>query len=104
MANGGDTKEHGMMKAYEGSLPNEENLYETTRVNQIAWVLVVVLFGVVLWLCFALVRAENQRYAMEKGMCMDPAFPTQVDKACLVTVHSRDHWWQHLGYAVRHVL
>ncbi|TFW14868.1 hypothetical protein E4L96_18705 [Massilia arenosa] len=99
-----DTKEHGMMKAYGGSLPNEENLYDTTRVNQVAWTLVVILMGVVFWLCFALVHAENERFAMEKSMCKDPAFPTQVDTRCLPTVHSRDHWWEHLWYAVRHVI
>jgi hypothetical protein len=100
----GQTKEAGMMHAYDGALPEEGRLFDTTRVNQLAWTLVVVLAGVALWLCFALVHAENERYALEQGMCQDAAFPGQIDKRCLPTVHSRAHWWQHLGYAVRHVL
>jgi hypothetical protein len=30
-------------------------------------------------------------------------FKSGVDKACLVTVNSRDHWWQHLWHAVTNV-
>lgn len=91
------------MKAYEGSIPKEEHLYETSHVNHYAWTLLVLACGVIVWLCVALVHAENQRYAMEIGKCQDPAFPGQIEKSCLAHVHSRDHWWEHLWYAVRQV-
>ena len=67
------------------------------------WGLAVLLLGVVFWLCVALVNAENQRYAMMTNKCPDPVFAGSIDKHCLVTVRSRDHWWEHLGYAITHV-
>jgi hypothetical protein len=30
-------------------------------------------------------------------------FKGGVDKACLYTVRSRDHWWEHLWYGFTHV-
>ncbi|TFW27309.1 hypothetical protein [Massilia horti] len=96
-------KERRILKMYDGSLPNEEDLFETSHVNQLAWTLVVLLGGVIVWLCIALVHAENQRFALASNKCQDPLFPGNVDHQCLMTVQSRDHWWQHLGYAVTHL-
>jgi hypothetical protein len=30
-------------------------------------------------------------------------FKGEIDQQCLLTVHSREHWWQHLWYGMRHV-
>jgi hypothetical protein len=96
--------ERKLLKMYDGSRPNEEELFETSHVNQVAWTLVVVFAGVILWLCIALVNAENQRYALMTGKCQDPVFKGELDEACLVHVHSREHWWEHLWYAATHVI
>jgi hypothetical protein len=98
-----EDKEAGIMAMYEGSAAKDEDLYETSNVNQLAWTLLVFACGVIVWLCVALVHAENQRYALASGKCQDPAFPGQIDQRCLPTVHSRDHWWEHLWYAIRQV-
>ena len=95
--------ERKVLELYEGARPREENLFETSNVNHIAWSLVVILFGLVLWLCIALVNAENQRNALITNKCPDPVFKSGVDKACLYTVRSRDHWWEHLWYGFTHV-
>ena len=95
--------ERKVLEMYEGSRPREEDLFETSNVNHIAWSLVVILFGIVIWLCIALVNAENQRYALITNQCPDPVFKGAVDKACLYTVKSRDHWSEHLWYGFTHV-
>jgi hypothetical protein len=95
--------EREVLKIYDGSRPNEEDLFETSNVNQLAWTLVVVFAGLILWLCIALVNAENQRYALMTNKCPDPLFKGAIDQQCLVLVRSRDHWWEHLWYAVTHV-
>jgi hypothetical protein len=93
-----------LLKMYDGSMARDEDLFETSNVNQLAWTLVVLFAGVIIWLCIALVNAENQRYALMTNKCPDPVFKGEIDRQCLVTVHSRDHWWQHLWYAVTHVM
>jgi hypothetical protein len=30
-------------------------------------------------------------------------FKGEIDRRCLLTVRSRDHWWEHLWYGVTHV-
>jgi hypothetical protein len=96
--------EHKLLKMYDGSRPKEEDLFETSNVNQLAWTLVVAFAGVILWLCIALVNAENQRYALASKKCQDPLFKGEIDQQCLVHVHSRDHWWEHLWYGMTHVM
>jgi hypothetical protein len=95
--------EREVLKMYEGSRPNEDDLFETSHVNHVAWSLAAVCGLAVIWLCIALVNAENQRNALVNNMCRDQVFNTGVDKKCLVTVSSRDHWWEHLWYGVTHV-
>jgi hypothetical protein len=95
--------ERKVLELYEGARPREEDLFEISHVNHVAWSLAVILFGLVIWLCIALVNAENQRYALMTNKCQDPVFKSGVDKACLYTVRSRDHWWQHLWYGFTHV-
>ncbi len=95
--------ERKVLELYEGARPREENLFETSNVNHIAWSLAVAMCFLVVWLGIALVNAENQRYALMTNKCPDPVFKTGIDKTCLYTVQSRDHWWEHLWYAVTHV-
>lgn len=92
--------EREVLRIYDQSKPVEEDLFETSHVNQVAWTLVVVLAGLVIWLVIALVNAENQRYALMTNKCADPLFKGELDRKCLVMVRSRDHWWEHLGYAM----
>lgn len=96
-------KEGKLLKIYDGSLPTEEDLFERSYVNQLAWTLAVILGGLVIWLSIALVNAENQRNALATGKCADPLFKGEIDKKCLVMVRSRDHWWEHLWYGMTHV-
>jgi hypothetical protein len=95
--------EEKLLKIYDGSKPDVDNLFETSTVNQLAWTLVAVLTGVVLWLCIALVNAENQRNALMTKKCADPVFKGDVDQRCLLTVSSREHWWEHLWYGATHL-
>jgi hypothetical protein len=91
--------EEKLLKIYDGSKPVEDDLFETSRVNQLAWTLVAVLSGVVIWFAIALVNAENQRHALMTKQCADPVFKGEIDQRCLLTVSSREHWWNHLWYA-----
>ena len=95
--------EKKILKIYDGSRPVDEDLFETSRVNQVAWTLAVLMTGVALWFAIALVNAENQRYALLTKQCQDPMFKTEVDMACLQVVDSRPHWWDHLWYGVTHL-
>jgi hypothetical protein len=89
-----------VMKIYKESSPALENLFEWAYINHVAWSLVVVFLGLILWLSVALVNAENQRNALMTKQCADPIFKGELDKKCLRNVQSRDHWWQHLSYAL----
>lgn len=95
--------EREILKMYDKSRPNEEDLFDISHVNHLAWSLVVLFAFLVVWLCIALVNAENQRYALMTNKCPDPVFKGEIDRKCLVLVRSRDHWWQHLWYGVTHV-
>lgn len=52
------------------------------------------------WFAAALVRVENERYALLVGMCRAPGTGL-VDHSCLRTVQTRTGWWWHLLYALR---
>jgi hypothetical protein len=95
--------EREVLKMYDRSKPRDEDLFETSHVNQVAWTLAVLFGGICLWLCIALVNAENQRYALMTKKCADPLFKGEQDQKCLALVRSRDHWWEHLTYAMTHV-
>lgn len=95
--------EKKILKIYDGSRPVEEDLFETSMINQVAWTLVVVFAGVAVWLAIALVNAENQRHALVTKQCIDPVFKTEVDVACMQVVNSRPHWWDHLWYGMTHL-
>ncbi|MRW92977.1 hypothetical protein GJ699_23540 [Duganella sp. FT80W] len=89
-----------VMKIYKESSPALETLFEWSYINHVAWSLVIVFFGLILWMGVALVNAENQRNALLTKQCVDAVFKTEVDRKCLRTVHSREHWWQHITYAM----
>jgi hypothetical protein len=92
-----------ILKIYDKSKPEDEDFHDQNYPVYWAWSLVAVLVGLVFWLCIALVNAENQRHALMTNQCADPVFKGSIDQACLRTVHSREHWWEHLWYGVTHV-
>lgn len=61
-------------------------------------VLIGVLLIALVTCAHALVRTENQRYAMFVGMCADPIAPKAP---CLAKVETRTGWWWHLYYALQ---
>jgi hypothetical protein len=67
--------------------------------TQTRWLLVAAL-AVIVWLSSALVRVENQRYAMLIGMCPDRLVPGMHDSRCLAKVETRTHSLWHLYYAL----
>jgi hypothetical protein len=92
-----------ILKIYDKSKPEDEDLTDTSYYLHWAWGIVAVLVGMVFWLCITLVNAENQRYALMTNKCADPLFKGEIDQRCLLTVRSREHWWEHLWYGVSHV-
>jgi len=95
--------EKKILKIYDGSRPVDDDLFETSTVNQLAWTLVVLMAGLAVWLAIALVNAENQRNALMTKQCTDPVFKGEVDVVCLKVVSSRPHWWEHLWYGMTHL-
>lgn len=61
--------------------------------------LMVVLAVLVLWMGVALVRVENERYALVTGMCRTSI--GTADLACLERTSTRTHWMWHLWYALK---
>jgi hypothetical protein len=96
-------REESIMKAFDALEPDEKRLFSVSNVNHLAWSLVVLLLILAGWLAAALVNAENQRNALMTRQCQDRVFKEEVDKTCLLTVRSREHWWQHLGYGLGHL-
>ncbi|MCC7681122.1 hypothetical protein [Janthinobacterium sp. FW305-128] len=70
--------------------------------KQLPWTLCVLAVALVAWLSIAIVNVENQRNALASKACVDPAFKNEVDAKCLSSVQTREHWWQHLTYAMTH--
>jgi hypothetical protein len=95
--------EKRILRMYDKSRPDEADLFETSTVNHWAWSLAAVFVFIAVWLAIALVNAENQRHALMTRQCEDLVFKGEIDKKCLVTIKSRDHWWEHLWYAVTNV-
>ncbi|TWI65239.1 hypothetical protein IP91_02646 [Pseudoduganella lurida] len=96
-------REKNIMEAYGALEPDGNRLFNASNVNHIAWSLVVLLLILAGWLGAALVNAENQRNALMTKQCQDRVFKAEVDKSCLLTVRSREHWWQHLSYGLGHL-
>lgn len=54
-----------------------------------------------IWLASALVRVENERYALFLGMCRsESVVGMQVDFACLADVETRTSWLWHIYWAL----
>lgn len=70
--------------------------------KHLPWSLLTLAVALMLWLAVSLVSAENQRYALFTAACADPVFKADIDTRCMATVQSREHWWQHLAYALTH--
>ena len=69
-------------------------------------IIILVLATLVAFLADRVVRLENQRYAMEIGMCARASYPGGLqlpDPKCLETVQTRTSWLWHLRYAMDHV-
>jgi hypothetical protein len=96
-------REKDVMKMYDALVPDEKRLFSASNVNHLGWSLVVLLALLLAWFGAALVNAENQRNALLTKQCQDRVFKEEVDKTCLLTVRSREHWWQHLTYALGHL-
>ena len=92
-----------ILHIYDKSKPEEEHLFDSSNWNHLAWCLVIALAVVVFWFALALINAENQRNALMTNQCADPVFKGAIDEKCLLKVHSREHWWQHLWYGVTHL-
>jgi hypothetical protein len=63
--------------------------------------LIVVLAGLLVWVSSALIRVENERYALSLGMCPDAyeaGMKAHFD--CIDTVETRTHPMWHLVYAL----
>ena len=59
----------------------------------------IILSILVIWLAVSLVRVENQRYALQVGMCRDQATGL-TNFTCLNTVETRTSWAWHLLYGM----
>ncbi|RYH70851.1 MAG: hypothetical protein EON54_01270 [Alcaligenaceae bacterium] len=64
------------------------------------WIVSATLFALMLWLGSALVRVENERYALAVGLCKHDA-TTLIMFDCLKTARSRTSWWWHAFYALK---
>lgn len=51
-------------------------------------------------LCAVIVKVENQRYALQVGMCKQESLPLP-DMNCLANVQTRTSWVWHLFYAIK---
>jgi hypothetical protein len=60
---------------------------------------VAALLVVVVWFAVALVKTENQRYALSVGLCIDETMH-MADLACLARVETRTAWYWHLFYGL----
>jgi hypothetical protein len=64
-----------------------------TRIGLIVAVLLIA------WLSAALVRVENERYALQLGMCWNEQLKLP-DITCIQKAHTRVSWYGHLFYAL----
>lgn len=62
-------------------------------------VALVALLVLVAWLAMALVKAENQRYALSTGLCVDKTMHI-ADYPCLAKIQTRTAWYWHIYYGL----
>lgn len=66
-----------------------------------ATVLIMFLLALLFWFGFALVRVENERYALQVGLCaFNPTDPLPLFD-CLKKAETRTGWWWHIFYALK---
>jgi hypothetical protein len=94
--------EKEVMTIYRESAPDEDRLFWQSHVNHFAWSLLLIVIAFCFWLVVALANAENQRNAYALNKCADPMFKGEVVAQCLKTVRTREHWWQHVYFALTH--
>ena len=63
-------------------------------------IIIVSLLIAVAILASALIRVENQRYALSLGFCPGKLVPTLPDMTCIQHTKTRTAWWWHLYYAI----
>jgi hypothetical protein len=65
--------------------------------------ILVAQFAAIVWLATALIRVENERYALELGICPTVATAKQPSDYfdCVSSVETRTGPWWHLLYALR---
>lgn len=96
-------KQQGVIAMIDKGMPSDLPAEQPDTVNHLAWSLLAVAVLVIAWLTIALINAENQRNAYASGLCKDPLFKNEVEALCLKSVDTREHWWQHIGYAMTHL-
>lgn len=97
-----DEKEKAVMAMYAAARP-EEYSGAPSSFNHLAWSLLAIAVGLIAWLLIALSNAENQRNALMTRVCQDRVYPAETDMRCLERVITREHWWQHVHYALTHL-
>lgn len=65
--------------------------------KKLPWILCAVALAFVAWLALAVASVESQRQALAAKAC------AAADAQCLAAAQTREHWWQHLAYAMTHV-
>lgn len=60
----------------------------------------VVCIALLVWMASALVRVENERYALQVGMCWNEQLRLP-DLACIEKAQTRTAWYWHLFYALK---
>jgi hypothetical protein len=95
-------KEEGVMAMYRDSLP-PDYVEEADTTNYFGWTLLSMALGLVAWVLISRSNAENQRNALMTKACQDPVFAAEIDRKCLSMVRTRDHWWEHVYYALGHL-
>ena len=95
-------KEKKLMAIYRETRPPSVFVGAPGTTSHLPWSLLAIAVGLMLWLAIAVVNAENLRHALVSKSCQDRVFPAELDQRCLAFVQTRDHWWQHLHYALVH--
>ena len=88
---------------YRETRPPRVFVGEPSTTNHAPWSLLAVTVGAIVWLTIAVVHTENERNALFTRACQDRVFDAELDQHCIAFVQTRDHWWQHVGYALSHV-
>lgn len=96
-------KEKKVMAIYRATRPPSVFAGVPSTTNHLAWSSLAISVGLILWLTIAVVNAENLRQALATKACRDRVFAAELDQRCLAFVQTRDHWWQHVQYALTHL-